>query len=231
MKAFFRFVFYYGNLAWVRLVLLVVSSQDIQGRENVPRKGPLILASNHLNNADPPVLTDAMPRRIAWLTKAEWFSTPVIGWMMSLAGMIPVRRFDADLKALRRAQDLLKEGGCLGMFPEGTRSHGEGLKAGEQGSALIALRTGALVQPVAIWGTEHVKLPRDFLRRTRVHVRFGEPFQLLAGKRIGREEVEAGTRRIMTAIAGMLPEELRGEYGSPKAAHSDVRKAGVPTNR
>ena len=231
MKAFIRFVFYYSNVAWVRLVLLLVSSRDIQGRENVPRKGPLILASNHLNNADSPVLTHATPRRISWLTKAEWVSTPVIGWMMNLAGMIPVRRFDADLKALRRAQDLLKEGGCLGMFPEGTRSHGEGLKAGEPGSALIALRTGALVQPVAIWGTEHVKLPRDFLRRTRVHVRFGEPFRLTADKRISREEVGAGTRRIMAAIAAMLPEELRGEYRSREAAQDEVRNETVPTNR
>ena len=214
MTHFLCSVFYYLNLAWVRLLLLFVSSRDIQGREKVPRNGALIVVCNHLNNADPPVLTDAIPRQVAWLTKAEWFSTPVVGWALRLAGMIPVRRFEADLTALRRTQDLLKAGGCLGMFPEGTRSHGAGLKEGEPGSALIALRSGATVQPVAIWGTEGVKLPRDLLRRTRVHVRFGDPLRLTRSGRITRTDVETGTTRIMTSIAEMLPNELRGTYSN-----------------
>jgi 1-acyl-sn-glycerol-3-phosphate acyltransferase len=205
MKAFLRTLFYYANLSWVRIILFFVGSLDIQGRENVPREGPLILVCNHLNNADPPVLTHATPRQIAWLTKAEWFSTPVIGPMLRIGGMIPVRRFDADLAALRRAEAHLKQGGCLGMFPEGTRSHGQGLREGEPGSALIALRSGASVQPMAIWGTEHVKLPRDFFRRTRAHVRFGVPFHLTVSGKIVRKDVEEGTKRIMEEIASLLP--------------------------
>jgi 1-acyl-sn-glycerol-3-phosphate acyltransferase len=231
MKGFLQAVFYYVNLTWVRLILFVVSSRDILGRDNVPRKGGLILVCNHLNNADPPVLTHATPRKIAWLTKAEWFSTPVIGPMLRMGGMIPVRRFDADLVALRRAQDLLKAGGCLGMFPEGTRSHGAGLRKGEPGTALIALRSGATIQPAAIWGTEHVKLPRDLLGRTRVHVRFGEPFALARPKKIRREDVEAGTRRIMTAIAAMLPSELRGEYGGNESDGIATSETRIGTNR
>jgi 1-acyl-sn-glycerol-3-phosphate acyltransferase len=137
--------------------------------------------------------------------------------MMRMGGMIPVRRFEADLGALRRAQDLLRSGGCLGMFPEGTRSHGAGLGAGEPGSALIALRSGAPIVPIAIWGTEHVKLPRDlFFKRTRVHIRFGEPFHLPTVRKATREDIESGTRRIMRAIAEMLPPEFRGVY-SPES--------------
>ena len=153
--------FYQVNIAWVRALLWAVSSRDVRGLENVPRKGPLILASNHLNNADPPVLGATTPREISWLTKAEWFKTPLIGWMFKMGGMIPVRRFEADLGALREAQEMLQAGGCLGMFPEGTRSKTAELQRGEPGSALIALRTGAPVQPVALWGTEKVRLPRD----------------------------------------------------------------------
>jgi 1-acyl-sn-glycerol-3-phosphate acyltransferase len=231
MSTFFQALVYYVNLTWVRLILFVVSSRDIKGRERVPRKGGLILVCNHLNNADPPVLTHATPRKISWLTKTEWFSTPIVGPLMRLAGMIPVRRFAADLVALRRAQELLASGGCLGMFPEGTRSHGAGLKAGEPGSALIALRSGAAVQPVAIWGTENVKLPRDLLRRTRVHVRFGESFALARPKRIARGDIETATHRIMMAIAEMLPPELRGVYGDPTAALATGEDAETGTNR
>lgn len=231
MRSFLQSVFYYVNLTWVRLILFFASSRDIRGRERVPRKGGLILVCNHLNNADPPVLTHATPRKIAWLTKAEWFSTPVVGAMLRIAGMIPVRRFDADLTALRRAQALLEMGGCLGMFPEGTRSHGAGLKEGEPGTALLALRSGATVQPVAIWGTEHVKLPRDLLRRTRVHVRFGEPFALARPKRVRREDVDTETRRIMMAIAELLPPALRGAYGQDMNPRLTGAEAEVGTNR
>ncbi len=231
MTRFLTAIFYLANLAWIRLILFFVASRDIQGRENVPRRGALILVSNHQNNADPPVLTPATPRQIAWLTKAEWFSTPVIGTMFRMAGMIPVRRFEADLQALRRCQDLLKRGGCLGMFPEGTRSHGSGLAEAHPGTALLALRSGATIQPVAIWGTEHVKLPRDLLRRTRVHIRFGKPFRIESRKRITKADVKAASDRIMTAIATLLPEQYRGAYKELMAARGDAGLATAGTNQ
>jgi 1-acyl-sn-glycerol-3-phosphate acyltransferase len=211
--------FYYLNLLWVKVLLMLISSRDVQGRENVPRKGALIVASNHLSNGDPPILTVAVPRQIAWMAKAEWFKTPVIGTLFRLAGMIPVRRFEADLHALRRAQHVLRDGGVLAMFPEGTRGGDKGLRAGELGTALIALRTGTPVVPIAIWGTEHVKLPRDLFRRTRAHVRFGKPFTLEASGRITRDDVARGTETIMKAIAALLPERYRGAYkGTPREA-------------
>jgi len=205
-------IFYYLNFSWVWVLLMFITSRDIQGRENVPRKGALIVASNHLSNGDPPILTIAVPRQIVWLTKAEWFKTPVIGPIFRLAGMIPVRRFEADLQALRRAQHVLRDGGVLAMFPEGTRGGDKGLRAGELGTALIALRTGTPVLPIAIWGTEHVKLPRDFFRRTRAHVRFGKPFTLEASGRVTRDDAASGTDTIMKEIAALLPERYRGAY-------------------
>ncbi len=214
--------FYYLNLLWTRALLMLITSRDIQGRENVPRKGALIVASNHLSNGDPPILTAAVPRQIAWMTKAEWFKTPIIGQLFRMGGMIPVRRFEADLKALRHAQRVLGEGGVLAMFPEGTRGGDKGLRAGEPGTALIALRTSTPIVPIAIWGTEHVKLPRDFFRRTRVHVRFGNPFTLEASGRINRDDVARGTGTIMREIAALLPERYRGTY---KDAPTEVAAA------
>jgi 1-acyl-sn-glycerol-3-phosphate acyltransferase len=104
------------------------------------------------------------------------------------------------------------------MFPEGTRSKGAGLKEGEPGTALLALRTGAPILPVAIWGTEHAKLPRDMFRRTDVHIRIGQPFTLPRPKRITKQHITDGTREIMERIARMLPEYLRGVYANEAAA-------------
>jgi 1-acyl-sn-glycerol-3-phosphate acyltransferase len=228
MIRFLRTIFYYANLSWVRALLFLDTSRDVKGKENVPRDGPLILVSNHLNNADAPVLTAEMPRQISWLTKAEWFKTPFIGWMFGAGGMIPVRRFAADLHALRAAQIRLQEGGCLGMFPEGTRSKDGVLHEAEPGTALIALRTGAPIQPIAIWGTEKVKLPKDMLlKRTRVHVRYGKPFTLPRSERVTRDDVDQATTTIMKSIAALLPEKYRGYYADDR---TEVRKAGTGTD-
>ena len=226
MTRILRRLFYNLHMAWVHTLLFFITSKDIQGRENVPAKGPLILASNHLSNGDPPVLTDAFPRQIAWLTKAEWFKTPVVGAMFRWAGMIPVRRFEADLQALRRAQNALKQGRVLGMFPEGTRSKVGHMQPAEPGTALLALRTGAPVQPVAIWGTENVRLPRDLIARTHTHVRFGRPFTLERPQRITREDIEKATTSIMESIAALLPEQYRGAYATTKANEDANMKAG-----
>jgi len=210
---FHAFYYWINVLTWIRLIMLLVIRRDVQGVERLPRRGGLILASNHLNLADPPIITAVMPRRIVWMTKQELFDIPVFGVLYHLFGCIPVQRFRADLRALRRSEEALRRGLMLGMFPEGTRSGESGLGRGEPGTAILAMRTNTPVQPVAIWGTEGMKLPRDFFRRTTVHVRFGEPFLLPRPERLTKEAVEKGTETIMRRIAEMLPERYRGIYG------------------
>jgi len=211
-------IFYWLNVhTWIRLILLIVSSRDVQGRENIPKSGAVILTSNHFSVGDPPVLTGTFPRRIVWMAKQELFDFPVFGKLYSMGGFVSVRRFEGDLRAIRRSQDALRRGRVLGMFPEGTRSGGR-LGRGEPGTALIALRTGAPILPAAIWGTEKVKLPRDLLHRTRVQIRFGQPYQLPKADRITKEKVAAGTDVIMQRIAELLPAEYRGEYAAGSAA-------------
>jgi 1-acyl-sn-glycerol-3-phosphate acyltransferase len=214
MKRRLAEIWYWANIrSWVQLIIVLASSRDVKGRENVPRKGPLILTSNHLNLADPPILTYTTPRRIRWMAKRELFDIPIAGLFYRAFGCLPVRRFEADLQALRKSQELLRRGEVLGMFPEGTRSRTRGLTTAEPGTALLALRTGAPVLPVAIWGTEGIKLPRNLFKYNRIHVRYGEPFTLPQVKRITRAEVQAGTDAIMKAIAALLPPEYRGVYG------------------
>ena len=207
--------FYWLNVwTWGQPLIWLVTKREVKGRKNIPRRGPLILASNHLNLADPPILTSLIPRRVVWMAKQELFDVPVLGLLFYRSvGCIPVRRFEADLRALRRSQQALRRGYILGMFPEGTRGGRRGLKPGEPGTALLALRTGAPVLPVAIWGTEGVKLPAALFRRTHAHVVFGEPFYLSKSKRPTREQVTEGTDQIMRRIAALLPLEYRGVYG------------------
>lgn len=211
--------FYWLNVrTWVAFVMVFAARLDVKGLGNIPKGGPVILVCNHFNVTDPPVITAISPRRIVWMAKQELFDTPVIGWLFRSIGLIPVRRFEGDLKALRKAQNVLKRRHVLGMFPEGTRSAGKGLGEGEPGTAFIAMRTGAPIVPVAIWGTETIKLPRDMFRfrGNRIHVRFGEPFRLPETKRATKEQIEAGTREIMEKIAELLPAKYRGLYGSPE---------------
>ncbi len=226
MRNLFHALFYWVNVrSWASALVLLLTRREIKGRERIPRKGALILASNHLNLADPPVLTVVMPRRVVWMGKQELFDIPVFGLLYHLLGCIPVRRFQADLRALRRSQAALQRGLVLGMFPEGTRSGERGLGRAEPGTALLAIRTDTPVMPVAIWGTESVSLPRDLVRRTSVHVVFGEPFRLPKPQRLTKEVVEEGTDLIMRRIAELLPERYHGVYagGQPQALKAKER--------
>jgi 1-acyl-sn-glycerol-3-phosphate acyltransferase len=161
------------------------------------------------------------------MAKQELFDFPVFGKLYNMGGFIPVRRFEGDLRAIRRSQDALRRGHVLGMFPEGTRSGGK-LGVGEPGTALIALRTGAPILPAAIWGTEYVKLPRELFRRTRVHVRFGEPYHLPRAARITKETVAAGTEEIMRRIAELLPPEYRGDHAASPKPPTEARQSVSP---
>jgi 1-acyl-sn-glycerol-3-phosphate acyltransferase len=210
MKDIFHTIFYWANArSWIRLIIAVVTIRDVAGMKNIPKKGPLILTFNHFSVGDPPIITGIFPRRIVWMAKQELFDAPLVGKLYSMGGFISVRRFEGDLRAIRRSQEALKKGRVLGMFPEGTRSGGR-LGSGEPGTALVALRTGAPILPAAIWGTENVKLPRDLFRRTRVHIRFGEPYRLPSTTRITKEHIRQATERIMHEIAGLLPPQYHG---------------------
>ncbi len=204
--------FYWLVTSFFRLCVLIWSRRQVLGLENVPRHGPAILASNHINLADPPLLATLVPRRLIFMAKLELWSTPVVGWMYGAGGCIPVRRFEGDVGALRRAEKVLRQGHVLVMFPEGTRSRRPGLGKGHPGTAVIALRSGVPIVPVAVSGTETVSIPSVFFRRTRVRIAFGQPFTLPRGRRLTTELAEESTTLIMKEIAALLPEAYRGTY-------------------
>jgi len=192
----------------------------IVGLEHVPRSGPFILVSNHVSLADPPIVGWAtgyqVGRVIHFMAKEEMRSWPVLGWLASQSGVFWVRRGEGDRASQRAALEVLADGRPIAVFPEGTRSRDRGIIGeGKGGATVLAMRSGAPLLPVAICGTERIFPGKSRLpRRTRVTVRIGEPFWLphQPSGRLDREVLAAGTRRIMTEIAALLPERQRGGY-------------------
>ncbi len=210
----------YRLAKWVTryLMLPLYGSIEVKGAENIPSSGPLVVAANHLNDADPGVLTWSIPRGLVFMTKAELFKVPGLKQFLEAFGAFPVRRGEADLGALRAASEILKRGDALVIFPEGTRSGGSArMRKAHSGTALIALRGNYPILPCAITGSQHMGMPLMFLkpfRRWRITLTIGEPFVLPKPERLNGEAAAAGTQVIMEKIASLLPESYRGYYGS-----------------
>ncbi|WP_240771479.1 lysophospholipid acyltransferase family protein [Nocardioides sp. GY 10113] len=120
--------------------------------DRFPADGPVVLAANHIGVVDGPLLVLLAPRPVHALTKIEMFSSAVGGGFLRLAGQVPLDRHRTDPAAVRRAVRVLREGGVVGVFPEGTRGDGE-LRTFRRGAAYLAMVTGAPVVPVTILGT------------------------------------------------------------------------------
>ena len=217
--------FYWGATYALRGVLWIVGRWKPIGRENVPAEGALIVVSNHLNNTDPPILAAGVARRrIRFMAKIELYKYP-FGVIPRLYGAFPVRRLEADMGAILNAERILKSGGVIGMFPEGTRSRTRTLGTPHPGTALIALRSGATILPCAITGTEQLGKPLAYFRKPRVTVRIGEPFAVEQVRRPTEAQVSGLTHRLFTEIAALLPPQYVGTYtgseGVTAAAHGD----------
>ena len=201
----------------IRLVAAIVLDIQVVGRQNVLETGPLIIASNHLSWTDVPLIPAFLKRKVVYMAKEETFQGKM-GWLVRFLGAFPVKRGEADRQSLRTAQQQLKTGHILSIFPEGTRSKIHSLGQAHAGMGMIALRSGAPVLPVAIYGSENAL--KKF--RPRITIIFGEPMILTPkGKKITREDIDESTEHVMLRIASMLPPEYRGVYAK-KLADSDV---------
>jgi len=208
---------YYVETFLMRLLLRLLVRWEVRGKENIPKKGPLIVVANHLNLTDPPVLAASIRRRIVFMAKEEVFHHPIQGPLVRGFRAFPVRRQALDREALRQARQVLGEGLALGMFPEGTRSTTAQMQKGLPGTAHLALRGGSTVLPVGITGTEKIKGLAFVFRRPRLTVNIGEPFRLppIDGK-LTKAELAQATDFIMGRVAELLPESYRGAYGDRK---------------
>jgi 1-acyl-sn-glycerol-3-phosphate acyltransferase len=199
----------YHALRWVTTLIVAVALHlRVFGLRNVPARGAFIIASNHLSWADIPLVAVRLHRKVIYMAKEEYFSSRM-AWVVRFLGAFPVKRGEGDRQALRTGEEQLKKGNILVMFPEGTRSRTRTMAKGHAGLGLIALRTGAPVVPVAIWGSE--KVFKEF--RPRVTLCYGDPMVFKPrGEKITREDIDETTDQVMRSIASMLPPEYRGVY-------------------
>ncbi|NLG52124.1 MAG: 1-acyl-sn-glycerol-3-phosphate acyltransferase [Chloroflexi bacterium] len=211
-------VMYYTLWGILAVLVRILYRYKASGGENVPRTGPVILAVNHLHLLDPIVAAPAVTRKIMTLAAGKWRSNWAISLFLKAAGVIFVRRGEADREALRACFDVLSQDGALALAPEGTRSKTGGLQHGKPGIAYIAWRTNAPIVPVALWGVESIGLWKK-LKRPTCRVAVGKPFRLPPSqRRPSGEELQHLTDLVMIRIGQLLPAEYRGVYAERIAA-------------
>jgi len=199
----------------------------VEGLDNIPCTGPVLIASNHLSFVDSVVIPIVVPRKVVFLAKSEYFTGTGVKGRLSKAwfeglGMVPVDRDDtkAAIDSLQIALDVLSKGDAFGIYPEGTRSRDGLLYRGRTGVAHLALTAGVPVVPVGLQGTENLQpVGHTFPKRAHVTIRFGAPIDF-AGRFDGVPSGKArrdATDEIMIAIQQLSGQQPAGRYNERPA--------------
>lgn len=193
---------------------------EIEGLEHVPREGAVIIAPNHVNYFDAPMLMAFLPRPIYFVAASTAFKIPVWASLMRVYGTIPVERGKADASAIKASLGVLAKGNVLGIFPEGTFTEDGHTVSAKQGTAHMAVKSGAPIIPVTITGAFHSwprlgphkrSLPRPWM----IRIKFHEPIRIapedLERRQRDKAFSEALTARVMEAVNRTLEPSLRAE--------------------
>jgi len=201
-----------------RLVVQSIARMKVEGLEDLPRTGPVIIAANHMSNADPPIiggwLGPALNRRPTFLAKEALFHGPM-GFFVRSLGAQPVKVGGNDIAAYRTAKGILDRRGVLAILPEGTRSFDGVMSEPKPGVSLLATRTGTPVIPVGISGTDALIAREQSFPNigARVILRVGRPFHLSIAKGADRREaLAAADVELMRRIAALVEPRHRGRW-------------------
>lgn len=184
-----------------KVLTKVLFSLEVEGRENVPVRGPFIVAANHTSFLDVVVIQSAIPRKISWITKKDVYEKRGLRILHRVFESIPVNG------SVERAIEFIEKGRVVGIFPEGVRSADGRLKNADDGVAILALRSGRPVLPVGIKGAFEAYPPgRKFLRPHPITMRIGKPLNF---NKVNQDSIEDGmlveTRDIiMAGIARLI---------------------------
>jgi 1-acyl-sn-glycerol-3-phosphate acyltransferase len=228
----------------IRVILRIITRVRVIGLDRVPFRGPLIIAINHINFLEVPLLYMVFrPRRVIGMAKVEAWDHPVFGIVARLWEAIPLHRGQADTAAFAQAEAELEGGGIVAVAPEGTRTRTGRLRRASAGIITLAARTGAPILPIAHYGGERLSRNLKRLRRTRVTVRVGQLMTVerhvradegLAGASrqpgLTKAERDENLQALMVAIARLLPPEYRGYYAeAAEAPGGQVPGGGAAT--
>jgi 1-acyl-sn-glycerol-3-phosphate acyltransferase len=201
---------------FMRALFAVLGGFKTSGTKNVPPKGGVLICPNHLSDADPPAVAVALPRSAYFMAKEEIFAIPILGALVRHFRGFPIKRDSADRTALRHAEELLKAGEAVVIFPEGGGNEEETLQPLHPGALLLALRTKVPIIPVALVNTNKVWTYKDPLPHRAgvpVSVTFGEPLDLsdLHGTKGAVEKAKARlTERLAQMLGQPVPEGRPG---------------------
>ena len=180
---------------FIQLFCKIVYRYKVVGKENVPKEGSLLFCGNHRSNLDPPMMVIASPRKMRFIAKEELKKNLIFRYLCYMFEAIYVKRDSKDIGPLKEALKELKNGGCIGIFPEGTRN-GMAKNNGEMknGATYMSLKTGSKIVPIGLKGE-----PKPFHKIT---ITFGEPLdfsELLKEKDI-KEVEEIATEKLKEEI-------------------------------
>jgi glycerol-3-phosphate dehydrogenase (NAD(P)+) len=211
------FVYWPLRAFFVPAFLLYLRMERI-GRENPPRSGPLLLASNHRSFLDPFLIGTLVRRPVYYMAKRELFEKRWQAWILNALGAFPIDRGAGDGDAMAAAKEILERGDCVVVFPEGTRIRGGPLGRPHRGIGRLALETGAPVVPIAVIGTDSVR--RGWrIRPRKVRVRAGRPMLFPTVERSSPSPAAAVTQRVWACV------NLQWEWlGGEKAPREDSRE-------
>ena len=214
----------------IALGLLALTDLRVEGRENLPSGGPLLVVGNHFSFLDPVVFIHTLPYSLEFVGGVQAPNAPpAVGWIRNLWGILHVRRGSSSRDALLRAQAILHRQGVLGIFPEGG-SWARVLRPARPGAAFLAARSGARILPVGLDGLVDVFPSLRRGKRAHVTVRFGAPFgpyRFDARDRSSRQQVDEIGEQIMRRIAALLPPERRGYFSDDPAVRAAAKGTEV----
>jgi 1-acyl-sn-glycerol-3-phosphate acyltransferase len=193
---------------WLQPITKLFTRARIYGRERIPAGG-CVLAVNHLHWVDICVVGSLSPRTVNYVTKAEAFGIPIVGWYIGLHGAIGIRRGESDREAVRRMREAARAGRMIGVFVEGTRQKTGRPGAAQPGAAMVALQEDVPVLPAAVYGTQFWT-PRNF---APCSLAIGEPVRfegLPKGGRGYREATAEIERRINVLFDWLADLHARG---------------------
>jgi 1-acyl-sn-glycerol-3-phosphate acyltransferase len=223
----------YGILrAFLTPFLMILFRPKVRGLRNVPGSGPVIIASNHLSFSDSIFMPLVVPRKVTFLAKSEYFTSPGPKGLLKKLTFIALGQVPVDRSGGRRSEaaliaglKVLAEGKCLGIYPEGTRSPDGRLYKGRSGIARLAIDSGAPVVPVAMFNTEKIQPTGTVVPKVmRVEMIFGEPMYF-EGDSTDLIHLRDVTDKIMSSIQAMSGQEYVDTYAT-KAKKSSQEDEG-----
>ena len=188
----------------------VLFRPSVRGRRNIPSDGPVLIAPIHRSNVDFALTLFMSKRKVFFMAKESIFKVPMFGRLLVHLGAFPIRRGAADRESMTLAEQVLREGHALVLFPEGTRKEGDHVATLHDGAMFVAARTGAKVVPVGIGGSDRAmpvgaKLPRP----SKIHIVVGSPIDPPASDgRVARSAVTAKSEELRLALERVYHESL-----------------------